>query len=441
MTRQANLNMHNQYKTWSDRKAAGDDVLVDTPDSVTSFAAVLDGANAMDLTWVNPATNAGELLQIERAVVSATAGDNGRGTVLANTFTDSGDLVTDVAHGLIDGDTIVFDTVVTTTGVSADVPVYVVTATDDTFQVEATLAGGALTLTTDGTGTYRAVQFVDFEATGNTVDRTAHGFVDGDIVIFGSIVTTTGITADVRYYVVNATTDTFQVEATVGGGAITLTSNGTGDVYHPTTTFEELSTACTFTDVGNLVTQTANGLSNGDQVIFATIVTTTGIAVDTVYYVVGVVDANDFQVSATPGGAALVLTTDGSGTTQDSVVQSVAHGYAAGQRVMFSGIVSTTGLVEAASYYVIEPTADTFKLSADAAATAGAVELTTAGYGILAIPSVGTYTVQDTVEADDLAWSDTGLTASTEYQYRAKVSRKTFEPEATAPLAYDQTSA
>jgi surface protein len=69
---------------------------------------------------------------------------------------------------------------------------------------------------------------VTFTASTDTVGRTAHGFSDGQIVSFASIATTTGITADTPYFVVNATADTFQLAATSGGSAIALTNDGTG---------------------------------------------------------------------------------------------------------------------------------------------------------------------------------------------------------------------
>lgn len=71
--------------------------------------------------------------------------------------------------------------------------------------------------------------------------------------------------------------------------------------------------AVTFTDAGDTVNLTAHGLSNGDEVAFSVITTTTGIVINTIYFVVGAT-ANTFQVAATAGGAALPLTTDGSGT-------------------------------------------------------------------------------------------------------------------------------
>jgi hypothetical protein len=71
--------------------------------------------------------------------------------------------------------------------------------------------------------------------------------------------------------------------------------------------------AVTFQDTGDTVTRTAHGIANGTPVSFATIVTTTGIATYTTYFVVNAT-ADTFQVADTVGGAARALTTDGSGT-------------------------------------------------------------------------------------------------------------------------------
>lgn len=77
--------------------------------------------------------------------------------------------------------------------------------------------------------------------------------------------------------------------------------------------FEIFGGSCTFQATGDTVTDNSHGLENGDKVIFKTIVTTTGIVINTQYFVVNK-DANTFQVSTTSGGSALTLTTDGSGT-------------------------------------------------------------------------------------------------------------------------------
>lgn len=70
----------------------------------------------------------------------------------------------------------------------------------------------------------------------------------------------------------------------------------------------------TFTDAGDLVGLTAHGLKVGDAIGFTSITTTTGISVDTVYYVGPTVNTDTFQISTTKGGTAIALTTDGSGT-------------------------------------------------------------------------------------------------------------------------------
>ena len=84
-----------------------------------------------------------------------------------------------------------------------------------------------------GTGTSlttgRAVTFTD---AGDLVNLAAHGLSNNDIVAFSVITTTTGITRYTSYYVVNATTDTFQVSDTLGGPAKALTTDGTGTVIY-----------------------------------------------------------------------------------------------------------------------------------------------------------------------------------------------------------------
>lgn len=90
------------------------------------------------------------------------------------------------------------------------------------------LAVGMLVL---GTGISDAVA-VTFQDSGDTVTLNAHGLVDGNIVSFPSITTTTGITQKTPYYVVGATANTFQVSLTLGGSAIALTNNGSGTVSY-----------------------------------------------------------------------------------------------------------------------------------------------------------------------------------------------------------------
>ena len=74
----------------------------------------------------------------------------------------------------------------------------------------------------------------------------------------------------------------------------------------------------TFQDSGDTVTLASHGLSNGTKVSFWSITSTTGISTYTTYYVVNTA-TNTFQLSLTSGGAALPLSTDGSGSMLVSI--------------------------------------------------------------------------------------------------------------------------
>lgn len=75
---------------------------------------------------------------------------------------------------------------------------------------------------------------VTFTAATDTVNLTAHGFVEGQLVGFSSIVTTTGITAHTSYRVINPTANTFQLTDYAWSSfptPIPLTTDGSGYVY------------------------------------------------------------------------------------------------------------------------------------------------------------------------------------------------------------------
>ena len=105
--------------------------------------------------------------------------------------------------------------------------------------------------------------------------------------------------------------------ATTAGSTTVLMASTTGITtgmqVTGTGTPSTTAIAVTLTDVGDTVDLTAHGLANGDEVSFATIVTTTGIVINKIYFVVNQA-ANTFQVALTVGGAAIALTTNGSGT-------------------------------------------------------------------------------------------------------------------------------
>jgi len=62
-----------------------------------------------------------------------------------------------------------------------------------------------------------------------------HDFIENDTITFhltgGSGVIPTGLTAGVTYYIISVVGDTFQVSATEGGSAVSISDSGTDDIY------------------------------------------------------------------------------------------------------------------------------------------------------------------------------------------------------------------
>lgn len=65
------------------------------------------------------------------------------------------------------------------------------------------------------------------DLTANTIKQVAHGYVNTDQVVFLGGTPPGGLTEGTTYFVVGATTDTYQVAATSGGAAIDLTAEPT----------------------------------------------------------------------------------------------------------------------------------------------------------------------------------------------------------------------
>lgn len=81
--------------------------------------------------------------------------------------------------------------------------------------------------------------------------------------------------------------------------------------------------AVTLTSATDLVTRTAHGLVNHSEVLFNSIVTTTGIIINTIYYAIRV-DANTFKLATTKANVRSntpidLLTGNGSGTITHSL--------------------------------------------------------------------------------------------------------------------------
>lgn len=107
-------------------------------------------------------------------------------------------------------------------------------------------------------------------------------------------------------------------------GTVELASTSTGVTAHPTQTF-------TAEADDDYLTCRAHGVKEGDQVIVANSGggLPAGLSASTPYFAVQVTP-NKFQLSTLPGGAAINLTTDGTGTNTFYLVGSAQMDFAAG---------------------------------------------------------------------------------------------------------------
>lgn len=121
----------------------------------------------------------------------------------------------------------------------------------------------------------------------------------------------------------------------------------TGDYFYLTSPL----VAATTQHAAETITKAAHGLNNGDRVVLSTIVTTTGLNTDIMYYVVN--KTNDtFQVSLTSGGAAVLMAT-GDGTCNYMAIRQ--HGFSNDTPIKFyagSGGTLPTNIVSGTTYYV-----------------------------------------------------------------------------------------
>lgn len=69
------------------------------------------------------------------------------------------------------------------------------------------------------------------DSTTDFITEAAHGLLDDDIILFTELMGGTGLVIDTNYYVINKTTDTFQLSATQGGANIDITADSTSFTY------------------------------------------------------------------------------------------------------------------------------------------------------------------------------------------------------------------
>jgi len=131
--------------------------------------------------------------------------------------------------------------------------------------------------------------------------------------------------------------------ASTTGVVVGMQWTGTGS---PATT----ALACTF-DGADLVNATAHGLSDDDPVSFATIVTTTGIVINKIYYVVNA-RTNSFQIALTVGGDPINQTGGaGSGTFR---YLSTVSSFVANTSITVSRKATASGTSSALSFRTLK---------------------------------------------------------------------------------------
>lgn len=99
--------------------------------------------------------------------------------------------------------------------------------------VTAPTAGSIIAWSPVNASARRAITVNAAGVTADTIDSPAHGLANGDHVLVWATIGAglpTGLSEDTEYFVVGATTDTFQLSLTSGGAAINITAIGDGDV-------------------------------------------------------------------------------------------------------------------------------------------------------------------------------------------------------------------
>lgn len=198
--------------------------------------------------------------------------------VLVNGTAAVTDLITITGHGLVANDRIYFTRLAGGTGLALNTTYYVIASglTSNDFKVSTTLGGGAVDITV----AYTRVEAAKYQSfTGNFLNRGTYNAPLNMLFAVGA-----------------------------QAGTITVLAGGSQYTIAIPATTDPAFTGGTGTASNDQITKTAHGLAVGDRVYFTTLTAGTGLALNTNYYVKTVVDANNFTVSLTNGGATVDIT-------------------------------------------------------------------------------------------------------------------------------------
>lgn len=248
----------------------GDEVQYVVPAApATALGGLVDGANYFVVnsttnTLQLAATSGGAAINLTRNALTfdgddATVVDVANDKIVnANTFT-TGDYVTYSNGGGVD-----------IGGLTDGANYYVIAATASEFQLSLTSGGAAIDLTANNSVTIDSADVAVVDVANDKI-ITANTFTDGEIVTYdnGGGTDIGGLVNGTDYYIINATATEFQLSATSGGAAITITAVGVGAAH---VFRQDIGSSHTFTvdhgaghalerqDYGNLE-QTVSGLT------------------------------------------------------------------------------------------------------------------------------------------------------------------------------------
>jgi hypothetical protein len=178
------------------------------------------------------------------------------------------------------------------------------------------------------------------------ITATGHTFVNGDPVVFESLTGGAGIRMATQiYYVIDAATNTFQISETVGGAAVNFTTN---------------ITAGTVAAANAVVTQTAHGYTNGDEIVVQSSVGEP-IGSQSVR-TVSVIDANSYRFLSASERTTITNVT---GSDATDIFTATNHRFNNRDAVVFESKTGGTGLTALTTiYYIINANGNSFQLSA-----------------------------------------------------------------------------
>ena len=291
------------------------------------------------------------------------------------TIENDDDKFTLASHGFADTDEIVFSTITTTTGFSVDTTYFVRDVDGNDFKIAATSGGVALTMTgdgsatsagavlaltgSDGKGAIRVVptkvdviaQAVVITDDGDKITLATHGYANGDQVQFARS-DSANLVAGTIYYVVNTDTNDFQVATSSGGTAVVI-GDGSDGAALIVKSMNVATHECTFTAATDKVTfQSGHGYVDNDMITFSSVNTTTGISVDTLYYLKSN-SGDTFELAETRGGTSITLTNDGNGIISKTALGADKTYYADTQTRHVMGL--TSGSAQAALSMALNP--------------------------------------------------------------------------------------